>query len=374
MSATPTVVPVVEAPPPLPKIVVIMGAGSSADFGVPTLRSIFKDPSALAYLRNDTKLHEWLQQVFWEQRGHFYGSSDRSLTIEEMLTIIRDWLSEDKDAAELKDIEDIRRRLYVLIYHAVYVGKSSNKAHLNGLIDTLRRSFSQMTWASFNWDCIFEASYWYNSGSAMSPGSRSNPHLVIRLAGWRDGFSKNTYLKLHGSVNWWLVDGKPTYLKWASYGDLAQKWKELEEGKTKDTPIILEPSAYKYEDPIYPEILKPQWEEFFKRLCEADCVLILGYSLPDNDPQARCKILTAFQVNQRCLWAVVDPSQEVRAKYERLLGSRRLTTFDQGLAGFAVNLEENLKTAFPNVEIKPKPAPPTAAAPVAALPTTTTTS
>ena len=48
-----------------------------------------------------------------------------------MLTIIRDWLSEDKDAAELKDIDDIRRRLYVLIYHAVYVGKSSNKAHLN---------------------------------------------------------------------------------------------------------------------------------------------------------------------------------------------------------------------------------------------------
>jgi hypothetical protein len=229
----------------------------------------------------------------------------------------------------------------------------------------LRRSFSQTTWASFNWDCIFEASYWYNSGPPMSPGSRSNPHLVIRLVGWRDGFSKNTYLKLHGSVNWWLVDGKPTYLKWASYGDLAQKWKELEEGKTKDTPIILEPSAYKYEDPIYPEILKPQWDEFFKRLCEADCVLILGYSLPDNDPQARCKILTAFQVNQRCLWAVVDPSQEVRAKYERLLGSRRLITFDQGLAGFAVNLEENLKTAFPNVEIKPKPAPPAPVAPAA---------
>src|SRR5713101_9309293 len=54
---------------PLPKIVVIMGAGSSADFGVPTLRSVFKDPSALAYLRRDAKLHEWLQRVFWEPRG-----------------------------------------------------------------------------------------------------------------------------------------------------------------------------------------------------------------------------------------------------------------------------------------------------------------
>jgi hypothetical protein len=88
--------------------------------------------------------------------------------------------------------------------------------------------------------------------------------------------------------------------------------------------------------------------------------------------QARCKILTAFQVNQKCRWAVADPSVEVRAKYERLLGLSRLVTFDQGLAAFTVNLEDNLKTAFPNVEIKPKPAPPVATAPAAPASTTTT--
>lgn len=352
---------------PLPRIVVIMGAGSSADFGVPTLRSIFKDPAATIYLKRDKKLHDWLQQVFWEPRGHTATTSDKSLTIEEMLTIIRDWQSEDEEAADLKDIDDIRRRLYVLIYHAVYLYKSSDKGHLNGLIDALRRSFSHITWASFNWDCIFEASYWYNSGPP-GYGTRSNPGLVIRLADWRTGSGTNTYLKLHGSINWWLVDGKPTYLRWASYGHLDAKWKELEEGKTKDSPIILEPSAYKYEAPIYSEILKPQWEEFFKRLCEADCALVLGYSLPDNDPQARCKMLTAFQVNKNCMWAVVDPSPEVRGKYERLLGSERLMTFDQSLAGFGVNLEENLRIAFPNVEIKDKPTPKAATPAAAAAP------
>jgi hypothetical protein len=40
-----------------------------------------------------------------------------------MLTLIRDWQGEDKDAPDLKDIDDIRRRLYVLIYHAVYLNK-----------------------------------------------------------------------------------------------------------------------------------------------------------------------------------------------------------------------------------------------------------
>jgi hypothetical protein len=40
--------------------------------------------------------------------------------------------------------------------------------------------------------------------------------------------------------------------------------------------------------------------------------------------------------------------------------------FDKGLAGFGVNVESNLRAAFPNVDIKDKPAPaaPAAAAPV----------
>ena len=359
MSATPTAVPAVDAPPPLPKIVVIMGAGSSADFGVPTLKGVFKDPSAFAYLRRDNKLHDWIQRVFWEPRGHFYGSSDYSLTVEEMLTILRDWKREKPDAPELAEFDDMLRRLYVLIYHAVYMSKSSSAKHLNGLIDALGRNFSQITWASFNWDCIFEASYWYVKGS--------NPHLIFNLDGWRNSpFPKNEYLKLHGSVNWWLINNRLTYLRWASYAALSDKWKELEEGRTNDTPIILEPSAYKYEAALYRDILKPQWDRFYTQLCEADCVLVLGSSLPDNDPEARCKLLTAFQINQNCQWAVVDPGVETKAKYVRLLGSRRLFTFDSGLAGFGVNLEANLRAAFPNVNIVDKPAPP--AAPAAAAP------
>ena len=97
------------------------------------------------------------------------------------------------------------------------------------------------------------------------------------------------------------------YLKWGSYGDLAEKWKQLEAGKTADRPIILEPSAYKYEDPIYSDILKPQWEEFSMRLGEADCVLVLGLSLPDNDSPARSKILTGVSSQPRLPWAIVDP-------------------------------------------------------------------
>lgn len=351
----------------LPRILIILGAGSSADFGVPTLRSIFKNPEAQAYLGKDKELHKWLQKVFWEPRGHSLATSERSVTIEEMLTIMRDWQGEAKEAPNSDEFHEMRRRLFVLIYQAVYQNKSSDKGHLNGLIDALGRNFSTVTWASFNWDCIFEASYWYNSGPPMMY-SRHNPGIVIKLEGWRGGSSRHEYLKLHGSVNWWLVKGKTTYLKWASHGELTEKWREYSEQKTEDEPIILEPSAYKYDHMLFKEILQPQWQHFFERLCQADCVLILGYSLPENDPQARCKILTAFQVNTGCRWAIVDPTNETRQKYERLLGSKKLRTFDTSLAGFGVNLEDNLKSAFPDIEIKPKPIKAVSAAPASGGP------
>lgn len=235
-----------------PKIVVVMGAGSSADFGVPTLKGIFVNREAAAYLKSDVTLHKWLQRLFWGPRGHSASTSERSVTIEEMLTILRDWQRETSvkqlDAGEL---EDIRRRLYVLIYHAVYQNKSSDKGFLNGLIRVLDKSFGLVTWASFNWDCIFESSFWYSSGPPQ-PYQRTNPKPVIVLSGYKYPVRKHEYLKLHGSVNWWLVDGKPSYLRWGAEGELGQKWNDLSAGKTKDLPIILEPSAYKYEDVVHP--------------------------------------------------------------------------------------------------------------------------
>lgn len=90
---------------------------------------------------------------------------------------------------------------------------------------------------------------------------------------------------------------------------------------------------YKYGDANY-ELLKPQWERFIERLCKADCVLILGYSLPEADSQARSKITVAFQVNPTCRWLLVDPGDETCRFYNRLLGKEALKTFNMGLAGF----------------------------------------
>jgi hypothetical protein len=288
----------------VPAIVVILGAGTSADFGVPTLRSVFKDAYAALYLQQNPQLHKCIQSTFWGPRGCTLQSSERSLTIEEMLTILRDW------EGPRENFSDFRRQLYVLIYKAVFEGKSSKGQHLNRLIQVCEKRFDHTTWGSFNWDCIFESSFYYQSGDPGPYGGRHNPSLVIDLDGWRPGTPKHTLLKLHGSINWWMVNGKPSYLSFGGNGPLMAMWTAYEQRACgQDFPMILEPSAYKYNDNTYMH-LKGQWAEFFRRLCEADCVIVAGYSLPEADTLARSKILTSFQANPKSKWlqAISKPS------------------------------------------------------------------
>lgn len=350
--------------------VIILGAGASADFGVPTLRGIFKDPYAQNYLKADKTLQENLERIFWRPRGYTLQTSEQSVTVEEMLTILRDWeqeagLAERPSGEEFKDFS---RRLYTLIYKAVFEGKSTRREHLNPLIAKCRSKLTRVTWASFNWDCVFESSFWYSSGGPGPYGGRHNPTTVIPLKDWRNGEASHEYLKLHGSINWWVVDGEPTYLSFGGGGPLSRKWAEFAQGgATPDFPIILEPSAYKYQDEVY-KFLEPQWRIFFERLCEADCVIVVGYSLPEADNQARSKILTSFQANAKSRWLVIDPSPEVCRRFHRLLGQSRLTILEMTLAGVNNDLTKHLMASFDNVDFSDPPAAEAAAQPPAESP------
>lgn len=344
----------------MPRAVIILGAGASADFGVPTLASVFKDRQSRIYLHQNPEILRMLEETFWRVRGHSLESSDQSLTVEEMLTTLRDWEQEPGLPAELRpaNLPAFRRKLYVLIERAVFEGKSTRSEHLNPLISICRQKFEHTTWASFNWDCIFESSFWY-SQPYLGPGSRINPSLGIPMANWRPGSSRHLFLKLHGAINWWMISGTLTYLPWSAGGDLAQKWTEFDSNPAmQDRPVILEPSFYKYQDDSYDQ-LRPQWERFFDELLRADCVIIVGYSLPDSDSLARSKILTAFQVRPTCKWLMVDPSDSVRDRYRRLFGTEGLKIHQTTLAGFNNAIRQNLQEAFPEIDFSepPHPAP-----------------
>jgi hypothetical protein len=333
------------------RAVVILGAGSSADFGVPTLSTMFSDRYVVNYLKHKLALFNTLDELFWKPRGHTLATCDQSLNVEQMLTIIKDWEREKSipDAQKPKNLSEFRRGLYVLIQKAVFEGKSSRPAHLNALIDICHKTFEHTTWASFNWDCIFESSFWYRIPYGLGWGTRYNPQLAIKVENWRSGTNKHLFLKLHGGINWWLINDLVTYLPFTAGGPLQAEWEAYDnDPKFADRPVILEPSLYKYTDAMYNQ-LAPQWDHFFQNLIKADCIIVLGYSLPEMDINARSRIMTAFQVNNTGRWLVIDPSEKVCNLYKRLLGCDHVQILEKTLASFNTDILEQLKTAFPNV-------------------------
>lgn len=333
--------------------VVILGAGSSAPFGVPVLSDIFTNKQAREYLVSRPALHKTLQDTIWDPRGLNAATANLGPTMEDILTMLRDWENaharDESGVPSPPDLVELRRSLYCLIQRAVFEGKSSDVGrHLNPLIEYCKSTFDHVTWATFNWDCIFESSFYYSSDLPWPAGLRSNPSVAVQLKGWNPGNRKHVLLKLHGGINWWMIDGRLTYLRWGPKGDLSHHWEEYDKGANPGAePVILEPSVYKYGNSPAFDALKGQWGIFLHRLIEAEYVVVVGYSLPDLDSYAREAMLVAFQLNPSCKWLIVDPSQAACQRYTRLFGTKQATTCQMTLTDFNKDMSVQLEKAFP---------------------------
>lgn len=273
------------------RLVVILGAGASADFGVPTLNHVFQDPSVRQLLSGNDALLTELNQMFWHPRGIDLDNADKGPNIEQMLTILREWDRERTNHPDLAlrdpNLQRMRHGLLQIIQHAVYDGKSSQSRHLNPLCDYAATNYDHVTWATFNWDCILESSLWFSRNITPTPG------IELRHIGKPD--TRHTILKLHGGVNWWCINDRPTYLKFSAGGPLQGKWDAFAQNpQPTEFPIILEPSYYKYEGDASTR-LDGQWSIFLSELLRCSMVLVVGYSLPDGDARARSIIATALQ-------------------------------------------------------------------------------
>ena len=305
------------------RCVIILGAGSSAPFGAPTLQSLFQDAHVRRYLEENSAFSKILHDVFWNPRGLNIDSSHEGLTLEEILTVIRDYEKHTFNVPNLSktDVASFRKHLYALSKRAVFDGKSSTGRHLNSLITFSEARFEHTTWGSFNWDCLFEASFYYHGGPSRE--YRCNPTIAVSLRNWRTTFNSSLFLKLHGGVNWWYENGGLSYLSFGPGGDLDAHWSAYERNEVEGHPVLLEPSFYKYDDPVY-NLLKPQWDRFVQELLQANVIIVIGYSLPEADPEARRALTIAFQGNQSAKFIVFDSSVWVRERYKRIFGKTRL--------------------------------------------------
>ena len=147
------------------KAVVILGAGASKGLGLPLLSKVFADPEVRSYLEKDaTELAEFLRNFIWEPRGLTIDSSDRTLNIEEILTLLRTWQQTGSKLLRVEQIRALQRELLGCVYHGVWPHKgqtSTDKRYLNSLVKWADEKFDEVTWATFNWDAKLEQAFYH---------------------------------------------------------------------------------------------------------------------------------------------------------------------------------------------------------------------
>lgn len=363
------------------KAVVLLGAGSSVPFGLPVLKDFFIHEKAQEYLKSKGNLDFRKKlEKFLKVRGFLFDRSSESVTIEEILTLLREIEYQSKEQSHDQHIfcdsnfswekifkstvfcketaekihekdplfyENFRKDIYCLMEHVLFTDVTTSSKHMNGLIEYCDNKFSKTLWATYNWDCIFESSF-YNV-------KNENPFLTIDVKDWWNHGKKHEFSKLHGGINFWLdeIETRPSYLlfsdkngkgtvkeKWARYKDL-----EIDENGFSEIgkPLILEPSYYKYHREIEENSYFSEcWCHFLLSMMKADIIFIVGYSLPQADQKARSALMMASQGNKNGKWIIVNPSIEACTQYERLLGSNRTYSFCKTLESFD---DEFIKTS-----------------------------
>jgi hypothetical protein len=322
-------------------LVVILGAGASVGSGLPSLAGIFEDPAVNTYLQTQAvEFYRFLCDKIWEPRNIKGNKRSDGMNLEEILTILNLWSRDNHPPLNFKKNSIYQRQLRGCVYHSVYHNKRYNGcSDYNKLIQLCDNQFDHITWASFNWDLKLEQAFYYTF-IEKGIGNRL-PRCYDKLIGWEGTNSKHLLLKLHGSVSWFegadesVVNrrfGKdkgvyPIDVAWEDYLNLKEN---------AVLPVIADPSFFKHEDIKVTPFLSKQWEMFDNSLKSADCVLVIGYSLPDGDAMSKQSLITSVARNPKIQYIVIDPDRQklIMTRYKRILGENRVIDKDMRFGEF----------------------------------------
>lgn len=327
-------------------LVVVLGAGASVSAGLPPLAGIFEDASVQAYLASQApEFEQFLEKFIWKPRGIAVADRWKSLNLEEVLTMLRLWERPNHQApVNFRENRGYQKDLLGCVYHSVFIDRKYNGCQdLNSLLAACDATYDHITWSSFNWDAKLEQAFYWQFKSVTPVWNRFPVCHQPVPQGWEGAFAKHLMLKLHGSVTWFIEAGKLHYKHFGSTlsgNETKQAWDSfLSPGKKDLKPMIAEPSFLKHERIKSTDYLREQWREFDRRLGKADVVLIIGYSLPDGDAMAKQSLLTAVARRPDARYIIVDPDKydQVRPRYERVLGANRMVHHKMGLTEFLSN-------------------------------------
>jgi hypothetical protein len=271
--------------------------------GLPTLRDLFR-----ALMQEDAREGENDKQVVLGALEHLYPHCEREgdpayPPFEEFLSLA--YAAED--LPRYKDGLWARRQKCAL--RLLTDGLSSIATRKRAEQKPLLRAFARGlepgdVVVTFNWDTLVER-------SLVAAGK------PISLAGHDP--SRISILKLHGSLSWvkWEPGVKPKepgHLLRLSPGigttkdyAYADVWDALD-----TPPLIVPPIAAKR--PVRGEFFTRLWSDAYGAVKTAEKVVVIGYSMPNDDLQARGLIGRALRARRR-RYVVVDPDVTVPGRF-----------------------------------------------------------
>lgn len=185
------------------------------------------------------------------------------------------------------------------------------------------RSGHRFDFITFNYDTLLE----------IALTSRNLPIRVITSSGHDLHATESTICKLHGSLDWSLldehiyrdemeIDKVADIDTWNSLGRLAferhaAKYSQTKNVKVRQIPLIVPPTDNKAS---HRQVMQPIWEYAKKRLQRAANIVVIGFSLPPTDEYFRTFFSVATIGNTTLRkFLIVDPSETAVNRYRSML-------------------------------------------------------
>ena len=302
--------------------VYILGAGFSADAGLPLLSNLLRELLALdcnsvmplrqAKRRSEGKLAQL--------RGWFKLPPEEYQNLEAVFSVFEYYELEDEMHGHF--FKDVKRLLHVLLRRkanlgfrlspgdipfGMFAGNEPRTAYHQFVQERLipRRSDQTVTVITLNYDLILESAIW-RLGERVDYRTHGAP-------GWENVAESGVpILKLHGSINW--VAGSTSNAIVVG-GPECAPCRDNDVGD--DSWVMLPPTTQKNVFTIEP--LKSIWLEALASLGELDQLVIIGYSLPPTDPYFRHFLTAGLNRNQNLFDVVtfLHEDDEARARFDR---------------------------------------------------------
>ena len=299
-----------------------LGAGFSAPFGHPTMDSFLGFADSCKRITNGDR--DFLGRLVLEARraNSFLESSPTNL--EDILSF-----SEMGDRLQLTNKDENRNARLRAIVGRIYTATPRAEKYwprYNALKKFLGKEPGdikhELSFVTTNYDLNLESAC-YHLGVPVDPGFnlRQTDKGDVQVVGRFYETGGIPLYKLHGSVNWYPIEGEPNLA--VEDRVVKEKWIGQEGGppslprpcfddyKPPADPVIIPPSFLK---PDLGPALKAVWQGAAKVLSTASVVAFVGYSFPPSDTEMMYFLARAFSENAglRAV-CIIDPkANEIR--------------------------------------------------------------